>query len=74
MYGLTGTTTLDKTFFCPSAMPPTLSTTNSYGQRYNTTLFGSAWETTQGNPSITTSVTVGGSAQTAACLSQIKAT
>ena len=72
--GLNGTTTLDKTFFCPSAMPPTLSTTNSYGQRYNTTLFGSAWETTQGNPSITTSVTIGGKTETAACLSQIKAT
>jgi len=74
---LTGTTALDKTFFCPSAMPPTLSTTNTYGQRYSTTLFGSAWETTQGNPSITSTVPIPGSTngtETAACLSQIKAT
>ena len=74
MYGLNGTTTLDKTFFCPSAMPQTLSTTYSYGQRYNTTLFGSAWESNQGNPPETLNVTVGASTFSSAALNTIKAT
>ncbi|MDD4539130.1 MAG: prepilin-type N-terminal cleavage/methylation domain-containing protein [Lentisphaeria bacterium] len=75
--GLTGTTTLDKTYYCPSAMPQTLNTTNTYGQRYNTTLFGSAWETNQGTPVLTKSVPITGSPngnETAACISLIKAT
>jgi prepilin-type N-terminal cleavage/methylation domain-containing protein/prepilin-type processing-associated H-X9-DG protein len=74
MHGLTGKTTLDTTFYCPSAMPPTLTSTYTYGQRYSTLLFGSAWESNQGNPCITSTVSVGSGTETAACLSQIKAT
>ncbi|NMA45434.1 MAG: DUF1559 domain-containing protein [Lentisphaerae bacterium] len=76
VYGLTGTKTLDKTYYCPSATPSPLHTANTYGQRYNTTLFGSAWEANQGNPCITKTVRVVGSSQDeiAACISQIKAT
>ncbi len=77
VYGLTGTTTLDKTYYCPSATPQTLNSTNSYGQRYSNTLFGSAWETNQGSPILSKTVPITGSpsgSDVAACISLIKAT
>lgn len=73
-YGLSGKSNLDTTFYCPSAMPQTLNSTNSYGQRYSTSLFGSAWETPQGNPHEERNILIGSLTCPSGSINIIKAT
>jgi prepilin-type N-terminal cleavage/methylation domain-containing protein/prepilin-type processing-associated H-X9-DG protein len=73
--GLTGQTTLDKSYFCPSVSDYDLNLGHTYGQRYSSTIFGSTWETSQGSPREAVSITdANGKSQTRSCYNMIKAT